>query len=58
VRVIDLFRDWDVNGDGAINSTDLGILLSGWGVAGAADFNGDGVVNSADLGVLLSNWTP
>ena len=52
------YASGDVNGDGAINSTDLGILLSGWGVAGAADFNGDGVVNSADLGVLLSNWTP
>jgi hypothetical protein len=47
----------DLNGDGAVNGLDLGILLAQWGGAGPADLNGDGVVNGLDLGLLLSNWT-
>ena len=47
----------DINGDGSVNSADLGILLSSWGTSGGpADLNGDGSVNSADLGILLSAW--
>ena len=52
----------DINGDGWINSTDLGVVLQGQnygkqttvaGVNGKADLNGDGWVNSTDLGVDL-----
>ena len=48
----------DINGDGSVDSADLGILLSSWGVCAgcAADLNGDGGVDSADLGVLLAAW--
>lgn len=46
----------DLNGDGAVNGADLGILLASWGQAGASDLNGDGTTNGADLGVLLANW--
>jgi hypothetical protein len=48
----------DLNGDGAVDGGDLGVLLSGWGGTGAADLNGDGVVDGADLGVLLGAWGP
>ena len=47
----------DLDGDGVVNSSDLGVLLSAWGSA-AGDLNGDGMTDSADLGVLLANWTP
>jgi hypothetical protein len=48
----------DLNGDGIINSIDLGILLNAWGASGSsADLNGNGIVDSADIAVLLSNWT-
>lgn len=55
----------DLNGDGVVNTLDLGILLSSWTIPPAtacappcpADLNGDGVVNSLDLGILLSSWT-
>jgi hypothetical protein len=48
----------DLNGDGAVDGADLGLLLGEWGLAGsAADFNGDGTVDGADLGVLLGAWT-
>jgi len=47
----------DVDGDGVVDSTDLGVLLSNWGGSGAGDLNGDGIVNSADLGILLSAWS-
>lgn len=50
----------DFNGDGAVDGTDLAILLSVWGTPGAgtgADLNGDGVVNGADLAALLASWT-
>lgn len=49
----------DVNGDGAVNLTDLSILLSNFGSAGGpaqGDVNGDGVVNLTDLSILLSNF--
>lgn len=45
----------DLNGDGAVNSMDLSILLGAWGTSNpAADLNGDGVVDAADLATLLS----
>ncbi len=51
----------DLNGDGAVNSADLGLLIAAWGKCGKgacpADLNGDGVVNSADLGLLIANWS-
>ncbi|MSR19181.1 MAG: hypothetical protein EXS00_08510 [Phycisphaerales bacterium] len=46
----------DINADGQVNGLDLGILVAGWGSAGAADINNDGVVNGADMGLLLSAW--
>lgn len=58
----------DLNGDGSVNTLDLGILLASWsipdgslGCQGAfpcpADLDDDYVVNSLDLGILLSSWT-
>ena len=47
----------DLNGDGLVNSSDLGLLLGAWGSnSGAADINHDGVVNSTDLSLLLGGW--
>jgi hypothetical protein len=46
----------DLNGDGVVDSADLGLLLAGWGTSGG-DLNGDGNTDSADLGLLLSNWS-
>jgi hypothetical protein len=45
----------DLNGDGLVDSADLGALLSGWGTA-SPDLDGNGTVDSADLGTLLSAW--
>jgi hypothetical protein len=64
---LDIFVDdlrllGDLNNDGAVTSTDLGILLGSWGPCPAppatclADINGDGVVNSADLAAILGGW--
>jgi uncharacterized protein (DUF2141 family) len=48
----------DMNGDGVVDSADLGILLSSWGTSNAlADLDGNGTVDSADLGILLSAWS-
>jgi hypothetical protein len=47
----------DLNGDGAVDGVDLGILLGQWGSPGTADFNDDGVVDGVDMGVLLGAWT-
>jgi len=46
----------DLNGDGAVDSGDLAILLAGWGGSGPADLDGSGVVDSADLAILLAAW--
>lgn len=45
----------DLNHDGAVNASDLALLLSFWGAgASPADLNGDGRVDSQDLSILLS----
>jgi len=51
----------DLNGDGLIDGSDVGLLLSGWGDCEAcatclADLNGDCTVDGADLGLLLGAW--
>ena len=48
----------DLNGDGAVDGADLGLLLGSWGTCPGcpADFNCDGAVDGADLGILLGAW--
>jgi hypothetical protein len=47
----------DLDLDGDVGSSDLGILLTLWGTSDIlADIDGNGVVGSEDLGVLLTNW--
>ena len=48
----------DLNGDGVVDGTDLGIQLSGWSNPGRGDLNGDQVIDGIDLGMLLGAWTP
>ena len=48
----------DLDGSGLVDGADLGLLLSGWGAAGAADIDGSGTVDGSDLGVMLSAWGP
>ncbi|MCA9284330.1 MAG: hypothetical protein KDA22_03895 [Phycisphaerales bacterium] len=52
----------DLNADGFVDGTDLGLLLGAWGDCVAADccfgdLSGDGSVGGADLGLLLGDWT-
>lgn len=46
----------DLNGDGQVDGSDLGILLGQWGGPGSADLDGNGTVDGADLGVMLGHW--
>lgn len=51
----------DLNGDGAVDVSDLLITLSNWGQCPATgvcqgDLNCDGVVDVSDLLVILANW--
>lgn len=51
----------DLNLNGGVDGTDLGILLSQWGASTpstTADLNNDGSVDGSDLGVLLGAWGP
>ena len=48
----------DLNGDGAVNGTDLALLLSVWGTSDpVADIDGNGTVGGSDLTIVLSGWT-
>ncbi|MDZ4755481.1 MAG: esterase-like activity of phytase family protein [Phycisphaerae bacterium] len=47
----------DLNDDGHVDATDLGLLLGAWGGGGPADFDGDGFVGASDLAILLGDWT-
>ncbi len=49
----------DINGDGAVDTADLGVLVGSFGAMGspgfhAADINNDGAVDTADLGALIA----
>ncbi|MCB9847650.1 MAG: choice-of-anchor B family protein [Phycisphaeraceae bacterium] len=47
----------DLNGDGIVDTADLGILLGVFGTSDPlSDLNGDGTVDTADLGILLSDF--
>lgn len=47
----------DVNGDGAVNITDLSVLLNAWGTSSASsDLNSNGTVDIFDLSILLYNY--
>jgi hypothetical protein len=49
----------DFNNDGAVDGTDLGVLLADWGVGPSrADLNLDDAVDGTDLGILLAAWGP
>jgi len=47
----------DLDGDGATNSVDLGLLLGAWRPdQGLGDVNKDGSVDALDLGLLMAGW--
>jgi hypothetical protein len=47
----------DINGDGAVETHDLLLLLGAWGTGdAAADLDGSGSVDTVDLLMLLANW--
>ena len=49
--------DPDLDGDGTVGGSDLGLLLSLWGTDDpGADLDLDGMVGGGDLGILLAAW--
>ena len=46
----------DLNGDGCVDQSDLGILLASYQVDGGGDVDGDGDTDQSDLGILLANY--
>ncbi|MCE2880876.1 MAG: hypothetical protein LW636_00760 [Planctomycetaceae bacterium] len=48
----------DIDGDGRVDASDLGMLLAQWGpcMGCAADLDGDGLVGAQDLAALLAAW--
>jgi len=52
---------YDLNQSLYVDSSDLGIMLSYYGICAApcaSDFNNDGSVDAADLGSMLNNFGP
>lgn len=46
----------DVNGDGIVDSLDLGAVLANWGQPGTGDIDGDGIVGGGDMTIVFSSW--
>jgi len=46
----------DLDGDGDTDQSDLGILLSAWGINDGGDLDNDGDTDQSDLGILLADW--
>lgn len=55
----DIKHPGDVNGDGAVSTSDLLAVLAAWGECGDCDedVSGDGWVGTDDILVLLAYWT-
>lgn len=52
------FDPADLDRDGSVNASDLGLVLGGWGLGSlTGDINGDGNTDSGDVGLLLGAWT-
>ena len=47
---------YDLDGDGMVSGSDLGLLFLQWGLPGSADFDNNGVVDGADLAQLVGHW--
>lgn len=50
----------DLDNNGIVDGSDLGILLSIWGVSNPplGDLDGNGTIDGGDLGLMLANWGP
>lgn len=46
----------DLDGNGQVDTTDLGILLGAFGTSDAGDLNDDGITDTTDLGILLGSF--
>jgi thiol-disulfide isomerase/thioredoxin len=46
----------DVDGDGDVDQSDLGLLLAAYEIDGGGDLDGDGDTDQSDLGILLANY--
>lgn len=47
----------DLNGDGAADAADAGMMFGNWGRSGVGDCSNDNTVDAADAGILFSEWT-
>ncbi len=47
----------DLDGDGFVSCSDIGLSLPAWGSPGPTDLNDDGTTDGVDLGMMLSAWT-
>ncbi len=62
ITVIQLYEDWDVNGDSAANVLDMISVGQHWGETGLTgwireDANEDGTVNVLDMIIIGQHWT-
>jgi hypothetical protein len=49
----------DIDGDNAVNVSDLLMIIDQWGLTDSpADVNDDGIVNVSDLLIVIDNWGP
>jgi hypothetical protein len=52
----------DVTNGGAVDATDLSVILAAWGTNGQGEFDADadnsGLVDGGDLALVLSGWGP
>ena len=62
ITVVQIYEDWDVNGDGAANVLDMVLVGQHWGETGLTgwireDASEDGTVNVLDMIIIGQYWT-
>jgi hypothetical protein len=62
ITVIQLYEDWNMNGDSAANVLDITLVGRHWGETGPTgwireDTNEDGTINVLDMIMIGQHWT-
>ena len=58
IDIVEVSCPGDIDGDGAVDVTDVLITIGNWGGSGDGDMNGDDVIDVSDILFIVGSWGP